>query len=91
MIFCSGNVVTVKNGSFSWSDENGIFVKNINLIVEQKTLVAIVGIVGSGKSTLISSLLGETEKISGTVNTFGQIAYVPQQAWMLNATLKVNG
>lgn len=64
-------------------------MKNINLSVEQKSLDAIVGTVGSGKSTLIASLLGETEKMSGTVNTFGSMAYVPQQAWMLNATLRV--
>lgn len=79
----------MKNGSFSWGDESETFLKNINLSVGQKSLDAIVGTVGSGKSTLIASLLGETEKMSGTVNTFGSMAYVPQQAWMLNATLRV--
>ena len=52
--------------------------------------VAVVGTVGSGKSSLISALLGEMDKISGRVNTVGKIAFVPQQAWIQNATLQDN-
>jgi ABC-type Mn2+/Zn2+ transport system ATPase subunit len=51
--------------------------------------VAVVGNVGSGKSSLLSALLGEMKTTSGRVNTVGKIAYVPQQAWMQNCTLKV--
>jgi len=32
-------------------------------------LVAVVGTVGSGKSSLVSSLLGEMDKVSGRANT----------------------
>ena len=42
-----------------------------------------------GKSSLISSMLGEIGKVSGTVNTDGTIAIVAQQAWIQNATLQV--
>lgn len=52
--------------------------------------MAVVGTVGSGKSSLISAFLGEMEKVSGRVNTVGQIAYVPQQSWIQNATLQDN-
>lgn len=45
---------------------------------------------GSGKSSLISAILGEMEKLSGTVNCDGSIAYVPQQAWIQNATVQDN-
>lgn len=58
--------------------------------VEKNQLVAVVGSVGSGKSSLLSALLGEMEKVSGKVNTNGTIAYVPQQAWIQNATLQNN-
>lgn len=58
--------------------------------VELNQLVAVVGSVGSGKSSLLSALLGEMEKVSGRVNTKGSIAYVPQQAWIQNATLQNN-
>ena len=58
--------------------------------VKEGQLVAVVGSVGSGKSSLISALLGEMKTLSGVVNTRGKIAYVPQQAWLQNATLKYN-
>lgn len=63
---------------------------SINLQIEQGTLVALVGTVGSGKSSLLSALLGEMSKITGEVNVCGRIAYVPQTSWILNATLKEN-
>ena len=58
--------------------------------VKHGQLVAVVGQVGAGKTSLISALLGEMEKINGTVSTYGRIAYVPQQAWIQNCTLRDN-
>ncbi|XP_065055747.1 multidrug resistance-associated protein 1-like [Rhopilema esculentum] len=81
--------VKVEHGSFSWGD-GGFMLKNINLEVERGSLVAIVGQVGCGKSSLLSSFLGEMEKKHGTVTVNGKIAYVPQQAWIQNATLESN-
>lgn len=46
--------------------------------------------VGSGKSSLISALLGDMEKLAGRVALPLNVAYVPQQAWILNATLRDN-
>ena len=40
----------------------------MNLRVPQSQLVAVVGAVGSGKSALISAILGEMEKLEGKVN-----------------------
>ncbi|KAG0006554.1 Multidrug resistance-associated protein 1, partial [Podila clonocystis] len=34
--------------------------------------------------------MGEMYKLHGSVKVFGDIAYVPQQAWIINATLKDN-
>ena len=45
---------------------------------------------GSGKSSLISALLGEMEIPKGEICVEESIAFVPQQAWMQNATLKEN-
>lgn len=83
------NPLLIENGTFSWGEEISV-LKNINLQVEKGKCVAVVGTVGSGKSSLISALLGEMDKISGRVNTVGKIAYVPQQAWIQNATLQDN-
>ncbi|CAI9599120.1 unnamed protein product [Staurois parvus] len=85
-----GNAITVHNGTFSWARSNEPVLHNINLLVPTGSLVAIVGHVGCGKSSLVSALLGETEKIEGDVSIRGSVAYVPQQAWIQNSTLKDN-
>jgi ABC-type bacteriocin/lantibiotic exporter with double-glycine peptidase domain len=50
-------------------------------IVRKGSFVAIVGRVGSGKSSLLSALTSDMEKIGGFVNVDGTCAYLPQQAW----------
>jgi ATP-binding cassette subfamily C (CFTR/MRP) protein 1 len=73
--------ISIKTSSFYFS---------INLKVHDGSLVALVGTVGSGKSSILAALLGEMSKIDGDVSISGTIAYVPQTAWILNATLKEN-
>jgi len=82
--------VVVENASFSWSREDAPVLKNINISIKPGKLIAVVGQVGAGKSSLVSALLGEMEKISGRVSTIGKIAYVPQQAWIQNCSLRDN-
>uniref|UniRef100_A0A8C8B882 Canalicular multispecific organic anion transporter 1 n=1 Tax=Otus sunia TaxID=257818 RepID=A0A8C8B882_9STRI len=63
---------------------------SVTLDIAPGSLVAVVGAVGSGKSSLVSAMLGEMENIKGHINIQGSLAYVPQQAWIQNATLKDN-
>ncbi|XP_053612783.1 multidrug resistance-associated protein 1 isoform X6 [Plodia interpunctella] len=84
------NPLVIEHGHFTWGDEAEPTLKNINLEIPRGSLVAVVGAVGSGKSSLLSALLGEMNKVSGRVNTQGTVAYVPQQAWIQNATLQDN-
>uniref|UniRef100_A0A8C3D0C9 Multidrug resistance-associated protein 1 n=1 Tax=Cairina moschata TaxID=8855 RepID=A0A8C3D0C9_CAIMO len=63
---------------------------SINFTVPEGSLIAVVGQVGCGKSSLLSALLGEMDKKEGHVVVKGSVAYVPQQAWVQNATLKEN-
>ncbi|KAF9972815.1 Multidrug resistance-associated protein 1 [Actinomortierella ambigua] len=63
---------------------------DINLRVPRGNLSVIVGRVGQGKSSLISALMGEMYKRRGVVYLHGSVGYVPQQAWIFNATLKDN-
>ena len=53
-------------------------------------MIAIIGPVGSGKSSCVAAMLGEMEKRSGSVVIPSSIAYVPQQAWIQNASLRDN-
>ncbi|XP_043188281.1 multidrug resistance-associated protein 1-like isoform X3 [Amphibalanus amphitrite] len=82
--------VVVENGTFTWDPESTPYLQDINMRVKEGSLVAVVGTVGSGKSSLLSALLGEMEKVGGRVNTKGNVAYVAQEAWIQNATLKDN-
>ncbi|MGB6150439.1 MAG: ATP-binding cassette domain-containing protein, partial [Pricia sp.] len=60
---------------------------DIDLVVPEGVLMAIVGPNGAGKSTLIKSILGIIKPIAGSVQVFGQpykkqvdkVAYVPQK------------
>ncbi|XP_062546115.1 multidrug resistance-associated protein 1 isoform X18 [Armigeres subalbatus] len=81
--------LVIEDGVFSWGEDETT-LRNINIKVQKNELAAIVGTVGSGKSSVLSAFLGEMDKISGRVNTIGKIAYVSQQAWIQNATLQDN-
>uniref|UniRef100_A0A8B9MRW9 ABC-type glutathione-S-conjugate transporter n=1 Tax=Accipiter nisus TaxID=211598 RepID=A0A8B9MRW9_9AVES len=62
----------------------------IDLTVPQGSLLAVVGQVGAGKSSLLSALLGELEKTDGCMIMKDTAAYVPQQAWIQNASVEDN-
>ncbi|KAF7705073.1 hypothetical protein HF521_020359 [Silurus meridionalis] len=82
--------VTVVNGKFSWAKKDPPTLQNINVMVPQGSVLAVVGHVGCGKTSLMSALLGEMEKLDGQISIKGSVAYVPQQAWIQNATLRDN-
>ncbi|XP_048239875.1 multidrug resistance-associated protein 1-like [Haliotis rufescens] len=82
--------IVIRNATFSWTTEMEPTLKGINLKIKDGHLLAVVGQVGSGKSSLVSAILGELNKVKGKVSTRGRIAYVPQQAWIQNDTLQNN-
>uniref|UniRef100_A0A8C3I4S3 ABC-type glutathione-S-conjugate transporter n=1 Tax=Chrysemys picta bellii TaxID=8478 RepID=A0A8C3I4S3_CHRPI len=68
----------------------GLSFCRINLTVPQGCLLVVVGQVGAGKSSLLSALLGELQKLDGYVAIKGTVAYVPQQDWIQNASVEEN-
>ncbi len=61
-------VIEVREGNFSWDSlATGLTLTGVNLQVKRGARVAVCGTVGSGKSSLLSCILGEIPKISGTV------------------------
>eukprot|EP00051_Salpingoeca_urceolata_P006609 m.87350 g.87350 ORF g.87350 m.87350 type:complete len:1483 (+) comp14906_c0_seq3:85-4533(+) len=82
-------VCAIKNGDFAWSSSTST-LSNINFEVHAGQIVAVVGTVGCGKSSLLSAALGDIAKTNGTVMQRGCVAYVPQQAWIQNGTVKDN-
>ncbi|KAM4697381.1 multidrug resistance-associated protein 1-like isoform 2-T2 [Rhinophrynus dorsalis] len=86
----SEGCIDMRNATFSWSKNDPPSLKEININIPEGSLIAVVGQVGCGKSSLLSALLGEMEKQDGYVAMKGSVAFVPQQAWIQNASLKDN-
>ncbi|KAK5612185.1 hypothetical protein CRENBAI_022816 [Crenichthys baileyi] len=84
------SAVSICDGFFAWEKDSDPLLKNVSLDIKPGGLVAVVGAVGSGKSSLLSALLGEMHSTKGFINIQGSIAFVPQQAWIQNATLRDN-
>ncbi|NWW73640.1 MRP1 protein, partial [Climacteris rufus] len=82
--------ITIRNGTFCWSKETSPCLRSIDLTVPPGSLVAVVGQVGAGKSSLLAALLGELDTMEGSVTMKDTPAYVPQQAWVLNASVEDN-
>jgi ATP-binding cassette, subfamily C (CFTR/MRP), member 1 len=61
---------------------------DINLRVKRGECIAVVGRVGSGKSTFLLSLAGQLRQRHGSTKLHGSVAYVSQTAWLLNDSLK---
>ncbi|KNC72452.1 hypothetical protein SARC_14990, partial [Sphaeroforma arctica JP610] len=70
------------NTSFAMSD--------LNLEVQPGELVAVVGVVGSGKSMLMMAILRELNCVSGSVHVQGDVAYAAQEPFVLSGTVKDN-
>ena len=80
----------INQGTFSWEDWKTPQLKEINIKIEKGSLTAIVGVVGSGKSSVLQAILGEMDLLAGTIQREGTLSYVPQQAWIQNLTLQQN-
>ena len=62
-------------------------VRNLNLKIPRGKLYAMVGPVGSGKTSILSGLLGEMKMTTGQVRFGGKVAYCSQMAWIQNASV----
>ncbi|XP_022098722.1 multidrug resistance-associated protein 5-like [Acanthaster planci] len=65
-------------------------LRDISLVVPKSHLIGICGAVGSGKSSLLSSVLDQMNLMGGIVALDGTFAYASQQAWIMNATIQDN-
>ncbi|KAI6122204.1 ABC protein, partial [Pisolithus croceorrhizus] len=85
-----GHAKTGKEKDELRNDAPAFKVQGINLAIPRGCLAAIVGPVGSGKSSLLQGIVGEMRKVSGHVSVGGKVAYCSQTAWIQNATLREN-
>lgn len=92
----SGDAIDIEPGEYAWdsSDHNpkkATVRISDRLRIKKGSKVAICGSIGSGKSSLLCSILGEIPRISGRdIKVFGTKAYVPQSAWIQTGTIRDN-
>ncbi|KAJ3775268.1 ABC transporter [Lentinula raphanica] len=63
---------------------------DITMTIPRGQLVAVVGQVGSGKTSLLQGIIGEMRRTDGKVKFGGSVGYCPQSAWIQNATIREN-
>ncbi|TVU04046.1 hypothetical protein EJB05_50394, partial [Eragrostis curvula] len=79
-----------ENGRGDEPETETTVLKGINMEIRRGELAAVVGTVGSGKSSLLSCIMGEMHKVSGKVSICGSTAFVAQTAWIRNGTIQEN-
>jgi len=97
------NYIDLKNISYSYPNSDELTLKNINIHIPIKSKVGIVGMTGSGKTTVVDILIGLLEAQNGTIEIDGQIlsnknlrawqryiGYVPQRIYLSDTTIAAN-
>ncbi|KAH9634039.1 hypothetical protein HF086_001241 [Spodoptera exigua] len=85
--------VQLNKVSASWADVNDtkeMTLKNISLRVRKNKLCAVIGPVGSGKTSLLQLLLKELPVASGNLSISGTMSYASQEPWLFPATVREN-
>lgn len=83
--------IQIENAEFCWDPSSSRpTLSGISMKVDRGMRVAVCGMVGSGKSSLLSCILGEIPKISGEVRLCGTAAYVSQSAWIQSGNIEEN-
>lgn len=84
-------LVELKSFRAHWTQEYAEPVlDNINISLKPPQLVAVIGPVGSGKSSLIQAILGELPPDTGSVKLQGSLSYASQEPWLFNASIRDN-
>lgn len=65
-------------------------IQNLNFSISRNDLLLVVGRVGSGKSSLMATILGELNVTEGCIEVDGSFSYAPQEAWVFPGTVRDN-
>lgn len=82
--------VSRKSTSNPAEEKRLLTLSRINFSAQKGQLISIIGQVGSGKSSILNSLLGNLRLCLGNVAIYGKVAYAAQLAFIQNSTLKDN-
>ena len=83
--------VRIRDATFTWDRNEGRnCLEDIDFTARKGELSCIVGRVGAGKTSFLEAILGDIWKIHGEVTVHGGTAYVAQQPWVMNASVREN-
>jgi len=84
-------MIATQNASFSWDVDGQPAVSDLSFTLQRHQFCFIIGPVGSGKSSLLKGLLGETPSAKGFVySNFQETSFVGQSPWIRNGTIQEN-
>ncbi|XP_068140732.1 probable multidrug resistance-associated protein lethal(2)03659 [Drosophila tropicalis] len=87
----ASSLVDIQQLRARWSpDSSEPVLDNINISLKPKHLVAVIGPVGSGKSSLIQAILGELPAEFGSVKLHGRYSYASQEPWLFTGSVQDN-
>ncbi|KAI7970770.1 hypothetical protein EIK77_007950, partial [Talaromyces pinophilus] len=87
----NNQLIDFKNASVSWSKDSDIVLAGLNFSIPANKITMVIGSVGSGKSLLLESIIGETTIRQGGISgTLSYAAYCPQTPWLMNSTIRHN-
>lgn len=89
--------VSLRNCTLAWADptveeESVALLRNLDIKIPKRSLVAVVGPMGSGKSSLLSALVGDMTLKKGSIEfTCPQdVVLVEHKPWLRNASIRDN-
>ncbi|ENN78296.1 hypothetical protein YQE_05446, partial [Dendroctonus ponderosae] len=83
--------IFLKNASAKWTaTQSDNTLTNITLSVTPGALLAVIGPVGSGKSSLFHVILQELVLNSGNLRVNGEISYASQEPWLFAGSVRQN-
>jgi ATP-binding cassette subfamily C (CFTR/MRP) protein 1 len=91
------DAISLHSPGFKWSETGPVILKDIHVDIGREAITAITGPVGSGKSSFLSSILGEMIDLSSPESRqraiqpyIKHIAYCSQQPWLETTTIRRN-
>uniref|UniRef100_A0AAX7THM5 Multidrug resistance-associated protein 4 n=1 Tax=Astatotilapia calliptera TaxID=8154 RepID=A0AAX7THM5_ASTCA len=86
-----GNSIEIEKLTCYWDKSlDAPSLQNVSITAKSHQLLTVIGPVGAGKSSLLSAILGELPRDTGTLKVKGQLTYASQQPWVFPGTIRSN-
>lgn len=85
------SAISIRDLKAKWDPNSPDYtLSGINLEIKPGSVVAVIGLTGSGKSSLIQAILGELKANSGQLQVNGSLSYTSQESWLFSGTVRQN-